>query len=62
MSWETSLGHEEQVRAWVSGGKGRDPLSIVRIEESLVQKGVKVRWPPRVRDHYTVRSRLRLPY
>jgi DNA-binding Lrp family transcriptional regulator len=42
-AWETLLGHEEQIRAWVSGGERdgvkRDPLSIVKIEELLARQG-----------------------
>jgi transposase len=41
-SWELLLGHEEQVRAWVSGGKGQEPLSIVKVEELLARQGVRV--------------------
>lgn len=41
-SWELLLGHEEQVRGWVKGGEGRDPLSVVKIEELLARQGVRV--------------------
>jgi len=41
-SWELLLGHEEQIQGWVVGGKGQDPLSIVKIEELLVRQGVRV--------------------
>jgi transposase len=41
-AWETLLAHEEQVRAWVKGGDGQDPLSIVKIEELLARRGVVV--------------------
>lgn len=41
-SWELLLGHEEQIRAWVSGGKGQEPLSIVKVEELLARQGVRV--------------------
>jgi transposase len=41
-SWELLLGHEQQVRAWVSGGDGGDPLSIVKVEELLARQGVRV--------------------
>jgi transposase len=41
-SWELLLEHEEQIRAWVKGGEGRDPLSIVKIEELLARQGVPV--------------------
>lgn len=42
-SWETLLAHEEQIGAWVSGGDGQDPLSVVKIEELLARQGVRVR-------------------
>ena len=45
-AWETLLGHEEQIRAWVGGsehdGVKREPLSIVKIEELLARQGVRV--------------------
>ena len=41
-SWELLLGHEEQIRGWVKGGEGQDPLSVVKIEELLARQGVKV--------------------
>ena len=45
-AWETLLGHEEQIRAWVGGGEHegvkREPLSIVKIEELLARQGVRV--------------------
>jgi transposase len=41
-SWETLLGHEEQIRAWVAGGDGQEPLSIVKIEELLARQGCVV--------------------
>lgn len=41
-SWELLGEHEEQIRAWVKGGDGRDPLSIVKIEELLTRQGVRV--------------------
>lgn len=41
-SWEVLLAHEEQIRAWVAGGNGNEPLSIVKIEELLARQGVKV--------------------
>jgi len=41
-SWELLLGHEEQIRGWVEGGNGEDPLSIVKIEELLARQGVRV--------------------
>jgi transposase len=45
-AWEALLGHEEQIRAWVSGsehdGVKREPLSIVKIEELLARQGLGV--------------------
>lgn len=41
-SWELLLAHEEQIRSWVAGGKGQDPLSIVKIEELLARQGCVV--------------------
>src|SRR3954451_8733484 len=45
-AWATLLGHEEQVRAWVTGGEvdgvKQAPLSIVKIEELLARQGVRV--------------------
>jgi transposase len=45
-AWETLLGHEEQIQAWVSGGEHEgvkhDPLSVVKIEELLGRQGVRV--------------------
>jgi len=45
-AWETLLGHEEQIRAWVCGGEHEgvkhEPLSIVKIEELLARRGVRV--------------------
>lgn len=41
-SWELLLGHEDQIRAWVAGGEGSAPLSIVKIEELLARQGVRV--------------------
>lgn len=42
-SWDLLLGHEEQIRAWVGGGKGeQEPLSIVKVEELLARRGVCV--------------------
>ena len=44
--WETLLGHEEQIRAWVGGfeldGVKHEPLSVVKIEELLARQGVRV--------------------
>ena len=42
VSWETLLAHEEQIQAWVEGGEGQEPLSIVKIEELLTRQGVRV--------------------
>ena len=45
-AWESLLGHEEQIRAWVAGaeydGVKHEPLSIVKIEELLARQGVRV--------------------
>jgi transposase len=41
-AWEVLCAHEEQVRAWVTGGDGQDPLSIVKIEQLLARRGVRV--------------------
>ena len=46
-AWESLLGHEEQIREWVTGhttpdGVRHDPLSIVKIEQLLVRQGVRV--------------------
>jgi len=41
-SWGLLLAREEQITAWVKGGDGREPLSIVKIEELLARQGVKV--------------------
>jgi transposase len=41
-SWEALLAHEEQIRGWVTGGAGQDPLSVVKIEELLARQGVRV--------------------
>jgi hypothetical protein len=45
-SWELLLGHEEQIRGWVTGreidGARQEPLSIVKIEELLARQGVRV--------------------
>jgi transposase len=41
-SWEVLLGREEQIRVWVAGGRGLDPLSVVKIEELLARQGVRV--------------------
>lgn len=41
-SWEALLVREEQIRVWVKGGDGQDPLSIVKIEELLARSGCVV--------------------
>ena len=41
-SWELLVTHEEQIRDWVAGGDGCEPLSIVKIEELLARRGVRV--------------------
>jgi len=41
-SWETLLGREEQITAWVTGGAEQDPLSIVKIAELLARQGCVV--------------------
>lgn len=41
-SWEALLAHEERIRAWVAGGDGKEPLSIVKIEELLARQGARV--------------------
>jgi len=42
VSWDLLLAHQEQIKAWVAGGKGQDPLSIVKIEELLARQGCVV--------------------
>ena len=42
VSWELLLAHQEQIKAWVAGGKGHDPLSVVKIEELLARQGCVV--------------------
>ena len=41
-SWGLPLAREEQITKWVVGGKGQDPLSVVKIEELLVRQGCVV--------------------
>lgn len=45
-AWQTLLGHEEQIRAWVTGseheGVKHNPLSVVKVEELLARQGVRV--------------------
>ena len=42
VSWDLLLAHQEQITAWVAGGKGHDPLSVVKIEELLARQGCVV--------------------
>ena len=42
VSWELLLDREEQIRGWVKGGNGAEPLSIVKIEELLARQGCVV--------------------
>lgn len=41
-AWESLLGYEEQITAWVAGEGERRPLSIVKIHELLERQGVQV--------------------
>lgn len=41
-AWEVLLDREEQIKAWVAGGDGQGPLSIVKIEELLARSGCVV--------------------
>jgi hypothetical protein len=41
-SWDALLPHAAQIKSWVAGGNGHDPLSIVRIEELLARQGCRV--------------------
>jgi transposase len=41
-SWELLLAREEQIRGWVAGEGGGEPLSIVKIEELLARQGCVV--------------------
>jgi transposase len=41
-AWEALLAREEQIRAWVAGGDGEPPLSIIKIEELLARQGCRV--------------------
>ena len=50
--WEALLEREEQIRAWVQGGRGCEPLSIVKIEELLTRSGCVV--PYRTLHRFTV--------
>jgi hypothetical protein len=42
VSWAALLEREEQITAWVKGGNGHDPLSVVKIEERLARSGCVV--------------------
>ncbi len=41
-SWDLLLAREEQITAWVAGGSGQPPLSIVKIAELLARQGCVV--------------------
>ncbi|MFI7068643.1 IS21 family transposase [Kribbella sp. NPDC050124] len=41
-SWQVLLEHEDRIKAWVRGGDGAEPLSIVKIEELLARSGCVV--------------------
>jgi len=41
-AWELLLGREAQITAWVAGGSGQPPLSVVKIEELLARQGCVV--------------------
>lgn len=41
-SWDALLPHEAEIKSWVAGGNGHDPLSIVKIEELLSRQGCRV--------------------
>jgi len=41
-SWGALLSREAEIKAWVAGGNGHDPLSIVKIEELLARQGCRV--------------------
>jgi len=41
-SWAALLEREEQITAWVKGGNGHNPLSVVKIEELLARSGCVV--------------------
>ena len=41
-SWDALLEREEQIAAWVKGGNGHEPLSVVKIEELLARSGCVV--------------------
>lgn len=41
-AWESLLGRREQITAWVKGGGGHPPLSVVKIHELLTRAGCVV--------------------
>ena len=41
-AWQALLEREEQITAWVAGGPGREPLSVVKVEELLTRSGCVV--------------------
>ena len=41
-SWDLLLARQEQITKWVTGGKGQEPLSVVKIEELLARQGCVV--------------------
>ena len=41
-AWDLLAAREEQIRAWVKGGNGQEPLSVVKIEELLARRGCVV--------------------
>jgi hypothetical protein len=41
-SWDLLVAHQEQIKKWVAGGDGQQPLSIVKIEELLTRQGCVV--------------------
>ncbi len=41
-AWDLLLSREEQVTAWVAGGSGQPPLSVVKMEELLARQGCVV--------------------
>jgi len=41
-AWDLLLVRQEQITAWVAGGDGQPPLSVVKIEELLARQGCVV--------------------
>lgn len=41
-SWEALVAREDEIRQWVRGGPGREPLSVVKIEVLLARSGTVV--------------------